>query len=124
MSERFEIRPVSLKPGRAWYASHEEVLAALKATAKRLKTVPKLPAGKHGGSWRASIDGLVVHGGIKTVGSDVYEIYWVDGNGVDHARLMVFAEHVAAIAGNQAVIGETDDEFWPAKQPTTKRKRT
>jgi hypothetical protein len=100
------------------------VLAALKATAKRLKTVAKLPAGKHGGSWRASIDGLVVHGGIRTVGADVYETYWVEASGVDHARLMVFAEQIAALAGNQAVIGDTDDEFWPAKQPKPKRKRT
>ncbi|MBA3394975.1 MAG: hypothetical protein H0T89_20180 [Deltaproteobacteria bacterium] len=124
MSERFEIRPGSIRPGQSRFATHSEVLLALKATAKQLGVVPHLPAGNRGDRWRASIDGLTVAGDTKREGDHVLETYCVTGPGVDHARLMVFAEHVAAIAGKQAVIGETEQEFWFVDKPAPKAKKS
>ena len=124
MSERFEIRPGSAKPGDSRYATHSEVLLALKATAKQLGVVAKLPAGNRGDRWRASIDGLVVAGDVKRADDHVLETYCVVGTDTDHDTLLVFAEHIAAIAGKQAVIGETDDEFWFVDRPKPKAKKT
>jgi hypothetical protein len=128
MSDRYEIRPGSSKPGQSRFATHSEVLLALKATAKDLRTSAKLPAGKHGDHWRASIDGLVVVGDTRRSDDHLLETFHVVGPDVDHERLMLFAEHIAAIAGKQAVIGETDDEFWfvdkPTKAKLTKAKPT
>ena len=112
MSSRFEIRPGEAGPGKAHYATHNEVLTALKATAKQLGLVAKLPAGKHGEHWKASIDGLTVIGDVRKSDDHVLETFCVEGPETDHDTLIAFAEHVAAIAGKQAVIGETDDEFW------------
>ena len=126
MSERYEIRPGSARPGQSRYASHSEVLLALKATAKKLGVVAKLPAGKRGDRWRASIDGLVVAGDVRRSDDHALETYCVVGP-VDHDKLLLFAQHIASIAGKQAVIGETDDEFWfvesPKKIKKTKGKR-
>jgi hypothetical protein len=117
MADRYEIRPGSPKPGSSRYATHDEVLLALKATAKELGLVAKLPAGKHGGSWRASIQGLTVTGDIKrTVDERTLETFHVEGP-VTQKTLLCFAEHVAAIAGTQAVIGATEDEFWFVDKP-------
>jgi hypothetical protein len=116
VSDRYEIKPVALRPNAARMATHDEVLAALKAAAKQLGLVPKLPAGKHGDHWRASIDGLTVAGVGKT--------FHVVGP-ADRNTLMLFAQQIAAIAGNQAIVGDADDEVWlvdPPK-PKTKKKR-
>lgn len=121
-SERYEIRPGSPKPGTSRYATHDEVLLALKATAKQLGLVAKLPAGKHGGSWRASIDGLTVAGDVRrTVDDRALETFHVVGP-AEHEKLLCFAEHIAAIAGTQAVIGATEDEFWFVDKPTATKK--
>ena len=123
MSERYEIRPGEATPGKARYATHSEVLLALKATAKDLGTSARLPAGKHGDRWRASIDGLVVAGDTKRSDDHVLETFHVVGPDVDHDKLILFAEHIAAIAGKQAVIGDTDDEFWFVDKPAPKQKK-
>ncbi|HEX4453291.1 MAG TPA: hypothetical protein VH143_20610 [Kofleriaceae bacterium] len=124
MSGRFEIRPGEAGPGKAHYATHNEVLTALKATAKQLGLVAKLPAGKHGEHWKASIDGLTVIGDIRKSDDHVLETFCVDGD-TDHDTLIAFAEHVAKVAGKQCVIGETDDEFWfvEASKPKAKAKK-
>lgn len=112
MTDRYEIRPGSPKPGTSRYATHDEVLLALKATAKELGLIAKLPAGKHGQSWRASIQGLTVAGDVRrTVDDRTLETFHVEGP-VVQTTLLCFAEHIAAIAGTQAVVGATDDEFW------------
>ncbi len=119
-SDRYEIRPGSASPGDSRYATHAEVLAALKSTAKHLGLVAKLPAGKHGDRWRASIEGVTVAGDVKRFDDHSLETYCVIGPGIDLDKVLVFAEHIAAIAGKQAVIGETDEEFWFVDQPTPK----
>ena len=121
MSGRFEIRPGEAGPGKAHYATHDEVLVALKATAKQLGLVAKLPAGKHGEHWKASIDGLTVIGDVRRSDDHTLETFFVMGE-TDHDTLIAFAEHIAAIAGKQAVIGETDDEFWFVEAPKAKKK--
>lgn len=124
MGARYEIRPGSPKPGTSRYATHDEVLLALKATAKELGLVAKLPAGKHGGSWRASIQGLTVTGDVRrTVDDRTLETFHVEGP-CEEKKLLCFAEHIAAIAGTQAVIGATEDEFWFVDKPQkTKAKK-
>lgn len=125
MSARYEIRPGSTKPGQSRYATHAEVLLALKATAKQLGLVAKLPAA-HSKGWRASIQGLTVEGHTKRVDDHSLEVFHVAGP-CDQAHLFAFAEHIAAIAGKQAIIGDTDDDFWfvdpPAKSKPKKAKR-
>jgi hypothetical protein len=123
VGERYEIRPGSSKPGQSRFATHSEVLLALKATAKKLGTSARLPAGRRGDRWRASIDGLLVAGDTKRFDDHVLETFCVLGPGVDQKKLLLFAEQIAAIAGTQAVIGETDDEFWFVEKPR-KGKRT
>ena len=120
MSSRYEIRPGST--GRQRRATHAEVLAALKTCAKQLGLVPKLPAGKHGERWRASVDGLTIHGDTRSFDGDMFEIFWVDGD-CDHDTLLAFAGQLAVLLGRQAVIGETDDEFWFVDKPAKKGKR-
>jgi hypothetical protein len=120
MGDRFEIRPGSSRPGQSRYATHGEVLLALKATAKDLGVVARLPAGNRGDRWKASIDGLTVTADTKRFDNHALETFCVIGPGVDHKKLMLFAEHIAAIAGKQAVIGETDDEFWFVERPKAK----
>lgn len=124
MGVRYEIRPGSTKPGQARYATHAEVLLALKATAKQLGLVAKLPAGKPAHGWRASIQGLTVEAHTKRVDDHSLEVFHVIGP-CDQAHLFSFAEHVAAIAGKQAIIGDTDEEFWfvdpPAKSKQSKK---
>ena len=116
-SARYEIRPGSQKPGAARYATHDEVLLALKATAKELGLVAKLPAGKHGDYWKASIDGLVVVGDTRRTADDrALQTFHIEGETAQE-RLLVFAAHIAAIAGTQAVIGATEDEFWFVDKP-------
>jgi hypothetical protein len=118
MGDRYEIRPGSGKTGTSRYATHDEVLLALKATAKQLGLVAKLPAGRHGGNWRASIQGLTVAGDVRrTVDDRTLETFHVEGP-AEHKALLCFAEHVAAIAGTQAVVGATDEEFWFVEKPT------
>ena len=120
MGDRYEIRPGAAKLGTSRYATHDEVLLALKATAKQLGLVAKLPAGRHGGNWRASIQGLTVAGAVRrTVDDRTLETFHVEGP-VEQKALLCFAEHVAAIAGTQAVIGATDEEFWFVEKPTGK----
>ena len=121
MGDRYEIRPGSSKPGQSRYATHSEVLLALKATAKQLGLVAKLPAGRLGSGWRASIEGLTVAGDTKRVDDHTLERFHVVGP-CDQDKLLAFAEHIAAIAGKQAVIGETDDEFWFVDKPKAKSK--
>lgn len=126
MSGRYEIRPGSTRPGQSRYATHSEVLLALKATAKQLGLVAKLPAAR-GDGWRASIQGLTVEGHTKRVDDHALEVFHVVGP-CDQAHLFSFAEHIAAIAGKQAIIGETDDDFWfvdpPAKKLPKKPKKS
>jgi hypothetical protein len=126
MGDRYEIRPGSTKPGQSRYATHAEVLLALKATAKQLGLIAKLPAAR-GEGWRASIQGLTVEGHTKRVDDHALEVFHVVGP-CDQAHLFSFAEHIAAIAGKQAIIGDTDDDFWfvdpPAKSTTKKKKKT
>ncbi len=120
MGNRYEIRPGAAKQGTSRYATHDEVLLALKATAKQLGLVAKLPAGRHGGNWRASIQGLTVAGDVRrTVDDRTLETFHVEGP-VEQKALLCFAEHVAAIAGTQAVIGATDEEFWFVEKPSAK----
>ena len=120
MGDRYEIRPGAQKQGAARYATHDEVLLALKATAKELGLVAKLPAGKHGDHWKASIDGLVVVGDTRRTADDrTLQTFHVEG-ATAQDRLLVFAAHVAAIAGTQAVVGATDDEFWFVDKPAAK----
>ena len=121
MGERYEIRPGSSRPGHSRYATHSEVLLALKATAKQLGLIAKLPVAR-GKGWRASIQGLTVAGDTKRIDDHSLETFHVIGP-CDHDKLLTFAEHIAAIAGKQAVIGETDDEFWFVETPKKKRKR-
>lgn len=124
MGDRYEIRPGAQKSGAARYATHDEVLLALKATAKELGLIAKLPAGKHGQSWRASIQGLTVAGDVrKGVDDRTLETFHVEGP-VDQKKLLCFAEHIAAIAGTQAVIGATDDEFWFVDKPSKTKTKT
>lgn len=125
MGARYEIRPGSTRPGQSRFATHSEVLLALKATAKELGLIAKLPVGNRGNGWRASIQGLTVEGHTKRVDDHALEVFHVEGP-CDEAKLFTFAEHIAAIAGKQAIIGDTDDEFWfvdaPAKSTTKKKK--
>jgi hypothetical protein len=117
---RYEIRPGAAKQGTSRYATHDEVLLALKATAKQLGLVAKLPAGRHGGNWRASIQGLTVAGDVRrTVDDKTLETFHVEGP-AEQKALLCFAEHVAAIAGTQAVIGATEEEFWFVEKPSAK----
>jgi len=116
MGARYEIRPGATKPGQSRYATHSEVLLALKATAKQLGLVAKLPVGNRGNGWKASIDGLTVEGHTKRVDDHSLEVFHVEGP-CEEKKLIAFAEHVAAIAGKQAVIGDTDDEFWFVEKP-------
>jgi hypothetical protein len=122
MGERYEIRPGSSQPGQSRYATHSEVLLALKATAKDLGLIAKLPVAR-GKGWRASIEGLTVAGDTKRVDDHSLETFHVVGP-CDQKKLLAFAEHIAAIAGKQAVIGETDDEFWFVEKPKSKAKKT
>jgi len=124
MSEKFEIRPGSTKLGESRYATHAEVLAALKATAKHLGIVAHLPAGNRGDRWRASIDGVTVAGDVKRFDDHALETFCVIGPDVDHDKLLAFASHIAVIAGKQAVVGETDEEFWFVEEPTTKKTKS
>jgi len=120
MGVRYEIRPGAAKQGTSRYATHDEVLLALKATAKELGTIAKLPAGKHGDHWRASIDGLVVVGDTRRTADDrTLQTFHVEGETAQD-RLLVFAAHVAAIAGTQAVVGASEEEFWFVDKPSTK----
>ncbi len=121
LGSRYEIRPGSSRPGQSRYATHSEVLLALKATAKQLGLVAKLPVGNRGSGWRASIDGLTVAGDTKRVDDHALERFHVVGP-CDQQKLLAFAEHIAAIAGKQAVIGETDEEFWFVDKPAAKTK--
>ena len=121
MSDRYEIRPGSTRPGQSRYATHSEVLLALKATAKQLGLVAKLPAAR-GDGWRASIQGLTVEGHTKRVDDHALEVFHVVGP-CDQAHLFSFAEHIAAIAGKQAIIGETDDDFWFVDPPAKSTKK-
>lgn len=124
MGARYEIRPGSSEPGKSRYATHSEVLLALKATAKDLGLVAKLPVGNRGEGWRASIEGLTIAGDTRRVEDHSLETFHVIGP-CDEKKLMAFAEHIAAIAGKQAVIGETDEEFWFVDKPAkTKSKST
>jgi hypothetical protein len=124
MGDRYEIRPGSQKVGSSRYATHDEVLLALKATAKQLGLVAKLPAGKHGGTWRASIQGLTVAGDVRRdVDDRALEMFHVVGP-VEQKKLLCFAEHIAAIAGTQAVVGATDDEFWFVDKPKGKQSKS
>lgn len=131
MSTRYEIRPGDANPSKARYATHSEALLALQKTAKQLGTSAKLPAGNHGGHWRASIDGLVVIGTTRrALDHHELEMFYIEGGNVDRDKLMAYAAQIAAIAGKQAVIGETDDEFWfvdkpakPTKQKSKKKPR-
>ena len=116
MGASYEIRPGSTRPGQSRYATHAEVLLALKATAKQLGLVAKLPAAR-GQGWRASIQGLTVEGHTKRVDDHSLEVFHVVGP-CDQAHLFSFAEHIAAIAGKQAIIGDTDDDFWFVDPPT------
>ncbi|HEY5920210.1 MAG TPA: hypothetical protein VIV11_01010 [Kofleriaceae bacterium] len=122
MGERYEIRPGSSRPGHSRYATHSEVLLALKATAKQLGLIAKLPVAR-GKGWRASIQGLTVAGDTKRIDDHALETFCVVGPGIDHDKLLLFAAHIAAIAGKQAVIGETDDEFWFVDKPAPRRKK-
>jgi len=127
MGDRYEIRPGAQKAGASRYATHDEVLLALKATAKELGLVAKLPAGKHGEYWKASIDGLVVIGDTRRTADDrTLQTFHVEG-ATAQDRLLVFAAHVAAIAGTQAVIGASEDEFWfvdkPSKAASSKKSK-
>lgn len=126
MSARYEIRPGEARKSR--YATHSEVLQALQKTAKHHGTVAKVPTGKRGDRWKAMIggtsrtsDGLTIAGDIKRDDDHTLELFHVIGP-CDHAMLMTFAEHIATIAGKQAVIGETDDEFWFVEKPAPKSK--
>jgi hypothetical protein len=120
MSDRYEIRPGASKQGSSRYATHDEALLALKATAKELGIVAKLPAGKHGDHWRASIDGLVLVGDTRRTADDrTLQTFHVEGETAQD-RLLVFAAHVAAIAGTQAVIGATEEQFWFVEKPSAK----
>jgi hypothetical protein len=121
MGARYEIRPGSTKPGASRYATHAEVLLALKATAKDLGLIAKLPAGKPAHGWRASIQGLTVEGHTKRVDDHSLEVFHIVGP-CDQAHLFSFAEHIAAIAGKQAIIGDTDDDFWFVDPPTKSKK--
>lgn len=124
MTDRYEIRPGSSNKGTSRYATHDEVLLALKATAKELGLIAKLPAGKHGRGWRASIQGLNVAGDVRrTVDDRTLETFHVEGP-VDQKALLCFAEHIAAIAGTQAVIGATEDEFWFVDKPSAKASKS
>jgi hypothetical protein len=123
MGARYEIRPGSTRPGQSRYATHSEVLLALKATAKELGLVAKLPAGNRGDGWRASIEGLTVAGDTKRVDDHSLERFHVIGP-CEEKTLLAFAEHIAAIAGKQAVIGETEDEFWFVDKPTKSPRKT
>ncbi|HEY5949943.1 MAG TPA: hypothetical protein VIV40_30825 [Kofleriaceae bacterium] len=123
LGSRYEIRPGSSTPGQSRYATHSEVLLALKATAKDLGLIAKLPAGNRGSGWRASIEGLTIAGDTKRVDDHSLETFHVLGP-CDQQKLLAFAEHIAAIAGKQAVIGETDDEFWFVEKPRRKSKKT
>jgi len=116
VSDRYEIRPGSMRPGQSRYATHSEVLLALKATAKELGLVAKLPVGNRGDGWRASIDGLTVAGHTKRVDDHSLETFHVVGP-CDESRLFTFAEHIAAIAGKQAIIGTSDDDFRFVEPP-------
>lgn len=123
-SERYEIRPGAAKSGTSRYATHDEVLLALKATAKELGVVAKLPAGKHGEHWRASIDGLVVVGDTRRTADDrTLQTFHVEGKTAQE-RLLVFAAHIATIAGTQAVIGATEDEFWFVDKPSKAKSKS
>lgn len=122
MSERYEIRPGSMRPGQSRYATHSEVLLALKATAKELGLVAKLPVGNRGDGWRASIDGLTVAGHTKRVDDHALETFHVIGP-CDTSKLFTFAEHIAAIAGKQAIIGTTDDDFRFVDPPAKASKK-
>lgn len=123
MSTRFEIRPGG--EGHQRRASHAEVLAAFKTVAKQHGLVPHLPAGKHGERWRATMDGLVVHGDVRRFDGDVFELFWIDG-GCNRDALTALASALATQLGRQAVIGDVDDEFWfvdkPAPKATSKAK--
>ena len=118
---RYEIRPGEASPSKARYATHAEVLLALQKTAKQLGTSARVPAGKRGDHWRASIDGLVVIGSTRRSDDHELETFYIDGD-TDRDKLMVFAAQIAAIAGKQAVIGDTDDEFWFVEKPVKKQK--
>jgi hypothetical protein len=123
VSTRYEIRPGG--EGRQRRATHAEVLAAFKTTAKTRGLVPHLPAGKHGERWRATMDGLVVHGDVRRFDGDVFEIFWIDGD-CNRDTLTSFAGQLAALLGRQAVIGDVDEDFWFVDKPTktkTKGKR-
>lgn len=126
MGARYEIRPGAKRPGQARYATHSEVLLALQKTAKQLGLVAKLPAGKRGDRWRASFDGLTVIGDTKRIDDRALEQFHVEGP-CDQAKLLAFAGQIAAIAGTQAVIGDSDSEFWfvdkskPGKTTTKRR---
>lgn len=115
MSSRFEIRPGGA--GHQRRATHADVLAAFKATAKQRGLVPHLPAGKHGERWRATMDGLVVHGDVRRFDGDTFEIFWIDGD-CDREALTSLAGGLASLLGRQAVIGDVDDEFWFVDKPT------
>ena len=123
MGERYEIRPGSSRPGQSRYATHSEVLLALKATAKDLGLIAKLPVGNRGSGWRASIEGLTVAGDTKRVDDHSLETFHVIGP-CDQKKLIAFAEHIAAIAGKQAVIGDTDEEFWFVEKPARLRTKS
>ena len=111
MSDRYEIRPGSSKPGQSRYATHSEVLLALKATAKELRTSAKLPAGKHGDHWRASIDGLVVVGDTRRSDDHVLETFHVVGPDVDHERLL---RRLARVGGKEDVVDPNRGVRFPA----------
>ncbi len=119
MSTRFEIRPGG--EGHQRRATHADVLAAFKAVAKQRGLVPHLPAGKHSERWRATMDGLVVHGDVRRFDGDVFEVFWIDGD-CDRDSLTSLAGALARLYGRQAVIGDVDEDFWFVDKPAPKAK--
>ena len=88
---------------------------------KRPEQGEGIPAGKPAHGWRASIQGLTVEGHTKRVDDHSLEVFHIVGP-CDQAHLFSFAEHIAAIAGKQAIIGDTDDDFWFVDPPTKSKK--
>ena len=116
LENAYTLRPSRLGRSDPRFATHAEVLAALKATAAELGLTAKLPR-KASDNWRAEMPGLVVVGGVEERDGDEIEQFAMPADGVVMATLRRFAAYVAGAAGQQRLGSDFSAESWVIDKP-------